>query len=95
MVVGILILEIALKWCKSLKDKRSEIKPLLIRLHKEFNVSVSELKHQNSHTHAVIGCVEICSARPHIEQDFSHIVHYLEKHFPNIDMLSQSTEYLF
>ncbi len=95
MIVGILTIDIAFNWCKSLKDKRSSIKPLLIRLHKEFNVGVSELKHQSSHKLAGIGCVAICNTRTHIEQDFNDIVIFLNKQFPNIDILSQSTEYLF
>jgi uncharacterized protein YlxP (DUF503 family) len=41
MSIGILTLEIQLPGCKSLKEKRSRLKPLIARLHREFNVSVA------------------------------------------------------
>jgi len=37
-------------WCRSLKDKRSEVKRVISRLRAAFNVSVVEAGHQDSHT---------------------------------------------
>lgn len=37
-------------WCKSLKDKRSVVKPLTGGIRRHFNVSVAESDHQDSHT---------------------------------------------
>ncbi|NLD35097.1 MAG: DUF503 domain-containing protein [Clostridiales bacterium] len=37
-------------WCRSLKDKRSEVKRILSRLRAAFNLSAVESGHQDSHT---------------------------------------------
>jgi uncharacterized protein YlxP (DUF503 family) len=46
MIIGILTLQVQIPGCKSLKEKRSRLKPLIARLHREFNISVSELAQQ-------------------------------------------------
>ena len=42
MALGLLTLELYIPLAESLKDKRSVVKPLLARLHREFNVSTCE-----------------------------------------------------
>lgn len=37
-------------WCRSLKDKRAVIKPLIQKLRAAFNVSAAESGHQDSHS---------------------------------------------
>jgi uncharacterized protein YlxP (DUF503 family) len=37
------------EWCRSLKDKRSAVQPLLSRLHQRFNVSAVEAGSQDNH----------------------------------------------
>ncbi|OQY29775.1 MAG: hypothetical protein B6243_10930, partial [Anaerolineaceae bacterium 4572_5.2] len=39
MSLGLLTLHIQISGCSSLKEKRGRLKPLLARLHREFNVS--------------------------------------------------------
>lgn len=43
------------EWCRSLKDKRAAVKPLLHKLRSTFNVSAAETGHQDSHTLFEIG----------------------------------------
>lgn len=47
MSVGILRLSFRLPDCHSLKEKRSRIKPVIARLHREFNVSAAEVDDQD------------------------------------------------
>jgi uncharacterized protein len=47
MTTGILTLHILLPNCTSLKERRSRIKPLLARLHREFNASCAEMGRQD------------------------------------------------
>lgn len=59
MAVGLLTLELYLPLNDSLKGKRSILKPLIARLRREFNVSVSEADAQDVLTRAVleVACV--------------------------------------
>ena len=47
MIVGAYVLELRLSNVNSLKQKRSQIKSLLTRLRREFNVAVSETSHND------------------------------------------------
>ena len=67
MAIGLLTLELHLPLAESLKDKRSVLKPLLARLHREFNVSVSESEARDEWTRAVVevACVSQNSGSAH------------------------------
>lgn len=47
MVVGVVVWELHVPGCASLKDKRAVIKSLKDRLHARFNVSAAETAHQD------------------------------------------------
>lgn len=55
MIVGILTLDLLLNGCQSLKDKRQILNSLKKRLRDSFNVSVSELDHQDKWQRAMFG----------------------------------------
>lgn len=54
-----LTLHLQIPGCTSLKEKRGQIKPLMSRLHREFNVSVAEMRLQDTWDEAVIACAMI------------------------------------
>jgi uncharacterized protein YlxP (DUF503 family) len=93
MAIGVLTIELSLSGLCSLKQKRSQIKPLLIRLHKEFNVSVSEVGFQDKSDNARIACCIICSDDAPIQQTFNQIVRFMESRFPEIRIESHSVEF--
>ncbi|MCU0487118.1 MAG: DUF503 domain-containing protein [Anaerolineales bacterium] len=47
MPIGLLSLHLEFPGCASLKEKRSRLKPLLSRLHREFNISTAEMGMQD------------------------------------------------
>ncbi len=55
MVIGVLTLELRLPGNGSLKGKRGILKPLMARLRRDFNVSVSEVDAQDVWQRAVVG----------------------------------------
>lgn len=61
MVVGILQLEIQIPDNRSLKGKRSALRPLLSTLAREFSVSVAEVDHQDDWQRALVG---VCVVSP-------------------------------
>ena len=50
MNILLITLRLRAPWCRSLKDKRSLVKPLILGLRRSFNVSVAESGLQGSHT---------------------------------------------
>ncbi|NLX82269.1 MAG: DUF503 domain-containing protein [Clostridiales bacterium] len=50
MLLVYVIARLRAPWCRSLKDKRSEIKKLIHKLRQTFNVSVAESGSQDIHT---------------------------------------------
>jgi uncharacterized protein YlxP (DUF503 family) len=61
----------------SLKDKRSIIKGLIGRLQSRFNISISEVDHQDSKTIAVIGLAVVSNDARFIDQQFDAIIAFM------------------
>jgi len=54
MLVGVMTAQMSMQGIASLKDKRHIVKAVIGRLRSRFNISVSEVDHQDSHTSAVL-----------------------------------------
>ncbi|HLO17425.1 MAG TPA: DUF503 domain-containing protein, partial [Anaerolineales bacterium] len=66
-MVATLTIHLHLPGCASLKEKRGRIKPLIARLHREFNISVAELDLQDKWQEAVITCAMVGNERGYLE----------------------------
>jgi uncharacterized protein len=67
MPVALLHVELHLPFSQSLKDKRMVLRRLKDRLQK-FNVSVSEIEHQDRWQRAALGVVAISTTGAHVEE---------------------------
>lgn len=94
MSLGLLTLHIKITGCASLKEKRGRLKPLLARLHREFNVSVAELDYQDSWQNALIGCGLISSDHNHTQRSLQKIIPWIEKHRPDLYIIDEQIEIL-
>ncbi len=92
VAVGVLSLDLLIPGCTSLKEKRSKIKPVITRLHREFNLSVSEMAHQDAWQESVIGCALICNDQRLIQQVFQQVVHFTESTFPDLELIDHKLE---
>ena len=92
MAIGVLTLQLQLPACKSLKEKRSRLKPLIVRLHREFNISVAELAHQDVWDEATIGCVMISNEHQFSESSLQTVVHWLNKNWPDVSLVDDHIE---
>jgi uncharacterized protein YlxP (DUF503 family) len=63
MVVGLVVWELHVPGCASLKDKRQVIKSLKDRLHARFNVSAAETGHQELLQRAEISVAVVATDR--------------------------------
>jgi uncharacterized protein YlxP (DUF503 family) len=64
--VGLLTLEIYIPGVGSLKEKRGNIKPLLARIRKEFNVSAAEIEDMDQLGHMVIGVAAVSASADYV-----------------------------
>jgi len=85
-------LEIQLPGCKSLKEKRSRLKPLIARLHREFNVSVAELNRMDSWDQATIGCALISNNPQFSQTSLQAVIHWLNQNWPDITLVDDHIE---
>lgn len=65
MVVGLMVWELQIPGCSSLKEKRSVIKSVKQRLHNQFNLSVAETHHQDVLQRAEIAACVVSTDRAH------------------------------
>ena len=63
----------------SLKGKRSIVKSVLGRLKSRFNVSASEVEHQDNKTSAVIAVAIVCNETRFIDQQFDAIINFMQR----------------
>jgi uncharacterized protein YlxP (DUF503 family) len=92
MPVGILTLSITLPGCSSLKEKRSRISPMIHRIHDRFNVSISEVDHQDVLNDTCISCAIVSNDRILIENSLREVVKYLESHWPDEIIFKEEIE---
>lgn len=87
MHVAALTIEIHIPGCHSLKQKRGRLKPLLARLHKEFNISTAEVGGNDNHTFAVIACVMVSNDHKHVQRALDRIPGWMERHRPDMQIV--------
>jgi len=93
-MVGTLTIHLRIHGCSSLKEKRGRIKPLISRLHREFNISVAEMDLQDKWQEAVIGCVMINSDSVTLQQSLQAVVKWIEGNWPDGDVINEKIEIL-
>ena len=92
MTYGMLSLHLIFHSSKSLKEKRSLLKPLLHRIHKEFNVSVAEMDLIDKWTESIIAISLISNNCNHTQSELNSIITFMQKHFRNIEILENHIE---
>lgn len=94
MPVGILTLYIHIPGCSSLKEKRRRIRPLLARLHREFNVSVAEIDHHDTWQNAVIACALVSNDNGHTQRTLQRVLRWIERSWPDVEVIDEHVELL-
>jgi len=94
MAIGILTLHLQLPGCTSLKEKRSRLKPLITRLHREFNVSVAEIDFQDVWQDAMVGCVLVSNDPAHTQRSLQQVARWVETSWPDVSLVDDQIEML-
>ena len=79
MQVGLLKVQLNLNGIASLKDKRKIVKSLIERLKSRFNVSVSEVGHNDSKITAVIGVAVISNDGKFVNAQLDKVIDFIRK----------------
>jgi uncharacterized protein YlxP (DUF503 family) len=77
MLVGVLTAHLCMHGITSLKAKRSIVKGLIGRLKSRFNISISEVDHQDAKTSAVIAIAMVSNDARFIDQQFEAILKFM------------------
>ena len=91
-MIGFLSLQIHLPGCASLKEKRSRLRPILARLHKEFNISAAEVEHLDSWQETLIGFAVVSNDQAHARQVLENVVGFVSSHWPDEQIIEHRIE---
>jgi uncharacterized protein YlxP (DUF503 family) len=91
-MIATLTIHLHLPGCASLKEKRGRIKPLISRLHREFNVSVAEMDLQDAWQEAIIVCAMVGNGRRHLESALQTMAKWVEGNWTDGDVIEQRVE---
>jgi uncharacterized protein len=92
MIIGLCIVEIYLPGKRSLKEKRRALKPLLLRIRKEFNLATAEVDHQDVHQSAQIALVTISTGIAQVQRRLEHSVRWIETNRPDLSVIDWQIE---
>ena len=79
MIIGVMKAELHLQGITSLKGKRGIVKSVIGRLKSRFNISVSEVDHQDEKRSAVIGMALVSNETRFIDQQFDAIINFMQR----------------
>jgi len=91
-MIATLTIHLHLPACGSLKEKRGRIKPLIARLHREFNVSVAEMDLQDKWQETVIVCAMVGNERGYIESALQTVAKWVQGNWTDGDVVEQRVE---
>ena len=91
-MLGLLTLRLHIPGCKSLKEKRSRLKPLLTRLRKEFNISVAEMDLHDIWQRTVIGCAVVSNDGAQAQRTLQTVAAWVESHWPDMTVVDEKIE---
>lgn len=91
-MVGLITIHLHLPTCASLKEKRGRLKPLLNRLHREFNLSVAEMDLQDMWQEAVIACALVSSDAAFVQRSLQGVANWMEANWEDGQVIDEKIE---
>jgi hypothetical protein len=78
----------------SLKAKRRRLKPLLARLHREFNVSVAEVDFRDRRRDSLLCCATVNTENGHVVSSLQAVARWVESNWPDATLVEEKIEVL-
>ncbi len=92
MVIGSSVIELDLPGVNSLKGKRSVLKGLIARVHREFNVSCGEVDFHDTWRSAALGVAVVSTSAAHAESVLESVVQWIEINRPDVTVVDHTVE---
>ncbi len=93
MIIGACSIELRIPGNHSLKEKRRILKPLLIRLRREFNVSSAEIGYNDIWQTSEIALVTVANNDPgYVHAFMEKTVRWIETHRPEVQVVDWQIE---
>ena len=93
MFVGTCVITLELAGVRSLKEKRSIVKSLVVRLRREFNLSVAEVDGHDVWGTAVIGLAAVGNDKAYLHRLLEKSVAWVETQRPDVPITAYSIEF--
>jgi uncharacterized protein YlxP (DUF503 family) len=93
MHVLALTIELHLGECRSLKAKRSVLKPVIEGARRRYSVAVAETDHQNTWQRSTVGVAVVSASARHAEEVIDEVERFIWS-FPNLSVLSASRTWM-
>ena len=77
MIVGVMTAQLSMHGITSLKGKRSIVKSLIGRLKSRFNISISEVDHQDNKSSAIVAIAIVSNDSQFIDKQFDAIIGFM------------------
>lgn len=68
------------------------MKPLLTRLHREFNISAAEIDHNDVWQSATIACALVSNNKNHTQRALQNITKWVENNWPDVTIMDEYLE---
>ena len=94
MPIAVLSMHLHLPGCTSLKEKHSLIKPVLARLHREYNVAASEMDLQDVWQDTLLACVTISNDSLQNQRLLQQVLDFTARIWPDLEIMDQRIEQL-
>jgi uncharacterized protein YlxP (DUF503 family) len=95
VIIATCVIELHLPGNASLKGKRSVLKPLLLRLRKEFNVSAAEIDLHDVWQSARIALASVSTDAGRVQGQLEGAVRWIEARYPNLQVVDWNIELLY
>ena len=92
MVIGACTIHLYLPAAASLKDKRSILKSLIARLHKEFNVSAAEVDFHDVWRSSALGVATVSTSAVHAQHLLDNLIGWIESNRPDLEVVDEYIE---
>lgn len=93
MIVATCLIALDLEGVHSLKEKRGILKPIITRLHREFNLSVAEIDGQDAWGSAVIALAAVGNDKAYLHGLLEKSVAWIEQYRPDVPINAYSIEF--
>ena len=92
MFIGACLIELNLPGLGSLKEKRSVLKSLIARIHKEFNVTAAEVDLHDAWQATTLGVAVVTTSAVHAQNLLNNLVGWIEDYRPDLEVVDHYVE---